>query len=103
MVALPWKKDEKSSDDLLNEEVKRQLLIMEKSDVDSPEYKFAFKNYTELHEEQLNEKKLHESKRSRWFSAICTGVLAVGTLTAEYWSPITSKWASSFIRPFKSK
>ena len=100
MLALPGK-DEKTNRSMLEKEIERQLKVMEESDIDTPEYKFAFQNYKELHEEQLAEDKLVESKRSRWFDAICTGLLAGVTLTAEYWTPITSKWGSTLMRPFK--
>lgn len=98
---LPGKTEKKTN--LLDEEIERQLEIMRKSDVESPEYKFAFSNYKELHAEKLSEDKLKESKRSRWFEAGVTMVLAGVTLTSELWTPITSKWASSFMRPFKHR
>lgn len=101
MLALPGKTEKKTN--LLDEEINRQLEIMRESDVESPEYKFAFNNYKELHGEKLSEEKLKENRRSRWFEAGVTMVLAGVTLTSELWTPITSKWASSFMRPFKHR
>ena len=54
MLALPGKKE--SKENLLDKEIQRQLEIMRKSDVDSPQYKFAFNNYKELHgENEIND------------------------------------------------
>lgn len=102
MLALPGGKKEKKTN-LLEEELDRQLQIMKSHDVDSAEYKFAFNNYKELHAEKMSEEKLKESKHSRWFEAGVTVLLAGVTLTSELWTPITSKWASSFMRPFKHR
>ena len=102
MLLLPGK-EEVTNRDRLDKEVERQLKIMEKNDVESPEYKFAFQNYKELHEQQLSEDKLVESKHSRWFEAACTGVLAIMTITSEYWTPITSRWGNTIMRPFQGK
>ena len=103
MLALPWKSDEKPEKSLLDKEIERQLKIMESAEVDSPEYKFAFENFKDLHTEKLSEEKLKEKKRSRWFDAAVTVGLATLTLTTELWSPITSKWASAFMRPFRHR
>ena len=102
MLALP-NGGKPEAEELLDEEVKRQLRIMRDNDPESPEYKFAFKNYCELHREQLDEKKVKEHRKSRVFDAVVTGSLMIATLTSEYWTPITSKWASSFMRPFHHK
>lgn len=102
MLALPGKKDVTASE-LLDEEVKRQLEIMKANNVESDEYKQAIKRYEELHEQQLKELQLKENRRARWFDALVTGGLAGLTLTAEQWTPLTSKWFTSLMHPFRSK
>jgi len=102
MLQLPGKTKDKTNVELLDEEVKRQLDILAKCDPQSEEYKKAYLMYERLHQEQLEEKRLKESRRARWFHAISTFVLAGMTMTAEYWTPITSKWGNSIMRPFRN-
>lgn len=101
MLMLPWSEKEKSSKELLEEEVNRQLRIMALNDPDSEEYKKSLVYYERLHENLLKEENLKESKSSRWFNALATIVLAGVTLTAESWTPLTSKWYNSLMRPIK--
>ena len=103
MSSLPWSTMEVNTNELLEEEIKRQLLIMRTAEPDSDEYAEAMTRYNDLHEHSLKEKQLKESKRARWFDAITTGALAGFTLTAESWTPITSRWMNSVMHPFKSK
>ena len=103
MLSLPWKKERpKSNVELLNEEVRRQLDILSKTDPSTEEYRKAYVIYERLHQELLEEAKLKEHRKSRWFNAFSTFGLAVVTITAEYWSPITSKWGSTIMRPFRN-
>lgn len=98
MLKLPGKTEEK---DLLKEETERMLDIMQEHRIDSREYALAFARFKELHAEQLEEKKLKEMQKARWFDAIATGGLAIMTMSYEYWAPLTTKWANTIARPFK--
>ena len=98
MFKLPWIKD-----DPLDGEVNRQLALMEKSDTNSPEYKFAFQNLKELYELKQADQKLAERKRSRWFDGGLTLGICILTLTQEMWTPMTSRWTSTFMRVFKHR
>lgn len=102
MLSLPWN-DELSEKKLLEDEVVRQLVIMRTSEPESKEYQEALKKYTLLHEHSLKEKKLKEHKRSRWFEGLMTSGLAVTLLTAESWTPLTSKWWTGLTRPFRTR
>lgn len=102
MLALPWA-DEPNPKKMLEEEIVRQLKIMKANKPESQEYKDALARYKELHDHSLKEKKIRESKRGRWFDALVTGTLAVATLTAEQWTPLTSKWAGTIMHPFRTK
>lgn len=104
MLSLPGKIEmKKSNKKLLNEEIQRQLKIMAENKPDTPEYKFAFNNYKELHRELIEEKKLASSMKGRIFDALTTTGLMIGSMTYEYWTPITSRWANSFMKPFRHK
>ena len=102
MLALPWKKDA-SSDELLEEEVNRLLAIMRDSKVDSEEYKTALIRYRELHEHSIKEKSLCEARRSRWFDFFGTLGICTLTLTAEQWTPLTSKWFNHVMHPIRTR
>lgn len=99
---LPWS-DRVSSKKLLEEEIVRQLVIMKTSSPESKEYQEALKSYNQLHNHSLKEKTIVEHKKTRWFEGATTGLLATAVLTAESWTPLTSKWWSSITRPFKTK
>ena len=99
MFKLPWQKKEP-----LDDEIDRQLSIMKSSDTtNSQEYKFAFQNLKELYELKQADQKLAERKRSRWLDAGLTLGVCVLTLSQEMWTPITSRWSSSFMRIFKHR
>lgn len=98
MLKLPGKTEKQ---DLLAKETERMLDIMQAHPIDSPEYALAFARFKELHAEELEEKKLKEMRHTRWLDVLSTGVLAIGTMSYEYWAPITTKWANSITRPFK--
>lgn len=100
MLALPWSKEE-TEKTLLEEEVKRTLRIMRDSDPTSDEYKKALVYYQRLNEQRLKERALIENRRGHWFDAFATLVLAGVTLTAEEWTPLTSKWYNTLMRPIK--
>lgn len=102
MFSLPGvvAKSEDTEEKLLRTEIERQLKIMRDNDPESAEYRNAFRNYTELHKEEISDRKLKESRRGRWFDGICTFVLAGVTLTADYWTPITSQWGRSLMGKF---
>jgi len=99
---LPWS-DSLDSKKLLEEEVVRQLAIMKTSEPESEEYKQALARYNMLHDHSLKEKKIDEHKHSRWFDGMVTGLLATSLLTAESWTPLTSKWWTGITRQFRSK
>lgn len=103
MLALPWADEKPNPRKMLEDEIVRQLRIMKDNDPKSDEYKQALIRYKALHENSLKEDKLKESRRSRWFDALTTGALAGITLTAEQWTPLTSKWFGSIMHPFRSK
>lgn len=103
MIALPWSRDKQiDSNELLEEEMVRQLVIMKKNDVNSEDYQKAMDKYEKLHDNLIKELRLKESRRARWFDGGLTGILAIVTLTAEQWTPLTSKWYSSIIKKFRS-
>ena len=102
MLHLPWSSG-LNSKKLLEDEVVRQLAIMQTSEPESEEYQEALKRYTMLHDHALNERKIDEHKHSRWFEGAVTGILAIGTMTYESWTPLTSKWWSSLTRPFRRR
>ncbi len=102
MFALPWN-DKPNPKKMLKEEIVRQLTIMKNNDPDSAEYKTALIRFKELHEHGLKEDQLVENRRARWFDGLCTGALAGLTLTAEQWTPLTSKWYGAIMHPFRSK
>ena len=99
MLKLPGKVAA-NDEHLLKEEVTRLLQVMRTNDVNSPDYANAFVRYKEIHQELLAEKKLKEFRRGRIFDAIVTGVLFIGTTTVDMWTPITSRWGSSFMNRF---
>ena len=101
-MVFPWT-DEPNPKKMLREEITRQLAVMAKSEPDSPDYNKALIRYERLHEEELKEAQLREHRRSRIWEGIVTGALAGITLSAEQWTPLTSKWCSSFMRPFRSR
>ena len=102
MLQLPWKSG-LDSRKLLEDEIVRQLAIMQTSEPESQEYQEALKRYTMLHDHSLNEKKIDEHKHARWFDGIITGTLATALLTAESWTPLTSKWWTGITRKFRSE
>lgn len=99
---LPWSSS-LSSKKLLENEVVRQLAIMQTSEPESKEYQEALKKYTLLHDHSIKEKTIDEHRHTRWFEGIMTSVLAVGTMTYESWTPLTSKWWMTLTKPFKSR
>lgn len=105
MLALPWRKsdDQKLADEMVETEIIRALEVMGNNDPSSKEYKEALVWYERLHEEQLEEKKLKEARRGRIFDTIATFLLAGVTMTSEYWTPITSGWGRSIMKPFRHK
>lgn len=103
MLALPWKEKDATSNDMIRKEVMRQLSIMKTTKPDSEEYKAAMARFKELHEHELKEAQVRENRRARWFDALSTLGLAVVTLTAEQWTPLTSKWFGSIMHPIRSK
>lgn len=103
MLALPWADEKPNPRKMLEEEIVRQLKIMKDNKPESDAYKQALIRYKELHEHGLKEDKLKENRRSRWFDGLVTGALAGLTLTAEQWTPLTSKWYGSLMHPFRSK
>lgn len=100
MLFLPESKNG-SQKELLEKEIVRQLKIMKDNKPDSKEYQNALNTYKELKEISHKEKKLKESRYSRVFDALVTGLLAGVTITADYWTPVTSKWGNSFMRRFR--
>jgi len=102
MLSLPWKKDDDPSI-LLKKEVTRQLQIMSDSKPDSEEYKAALARYEHLHEHEIKDLKIRESRHARWFDALVTGGIMGFTLTAEQWTPLTSRWITGIMHPRKSK
>lgn len=98
MLSLPGKI---RKPDLLQEEVDRCLDIMRVNPIDSEKYKLAMARYIDLHKEQLEEKKLKESKSSRILDILATFGLATVTLSYEYWAPIPKSWGSAITRPFR--
>lgn len=104
MLALPGGNDDrKLANEMVDAEIVRLLEIMDKNDPASKEYKDAFVLYERLHEEQLNEQKLKEARRGRIFDTIATFLLAGITMTSEYWTPITSGWGRTIMKPFRHK
>ncbi len=101
-LALPGPKKETVLKIAEEEEV-RLLRIMRDSDPDSTEYSKALLRYKELHTTVMDEKKLKESRVGRWFEALTTGGILIATLTAEQWTPLTSKWFTSVMHPFRSR
>ena len=90
-----------NSKKLLEDEVVRQLVIMKTSEPESKEYQDALRRYTMLHDHSLNERKIDEHKHSRWFEGLTTMTLATVLLTAESWTPLTSKWWTGITRQFR--
>jgi hypothetical protein len=102
VIALPWN-EKQNPKKMLEDEIVRQLQIMKDNKPESDAYKQAMIRYENLHEHGLKEDKLKENRRARWFEALVTGALAGLTLTAEQWTPLTSKWYNSLMHPFRSR
>ena len=100
MLFLPGEK-KVSQKELLEKEIVRQLKIMKDNDPSSDQYKQALNTYKDLKEVSHKEKKLKESRYARWFDGLLTAALAGVTITADYWTPITSKWGNTFMRRFR--
>lgn len=103
-VKLPWKKNKTiSQEKLIDDEVCRQLQVMRDSDPKSEEYKQALRIVMNLKKSSEEDKKIKANKKGRVIDIIMTGGLAVLTLTAEQWTPLTSKWWNSVIRQFRGR
>ena len=101
-LALPGPKKE-SVMKIAEEEEVRLLRVLRDNDPSSKEYSQALVRYRELHSTVMGEKKLKESRVGRWFEALTTGGILIATLTAEQWTPLTSKWFTSVMHPFRSR
>lgn len=102
MLALPWREHEKT-EELLREEVTRVLKVLSKSDPKSDEYEEALSLYERLNDQLTESKKIKASQRGRILDICGTGLLAVVTLTAESWTPLTSKWYNTIMRPVRGR
>ncbi len=105
MKKLPWKKDDskKLVNDRVEFEMQRCLDIMETHEVDSEEYKQAFIMFRNLKQSLEGDVKIDANKRSRIVEILATLGLSVVTLTAEQWTPLTSKWWSSIIKQIRGR
>lgn len=103
MLALPWREHEKTEEELLREEVTRVLKVLAKSDQKSDEYEEALSVYERLNDQLVESKKIKASQRGRILDICGTGLLAVITLTAESWTPLTSKWYNTIMRPVRGR
>ncbi len=103
MLALPWREHEKTEEELLREEVTRVLKVLSKSDPKSDEYEEALSLYERLNDQLTESKKIKASQRGRILDICGTGLLAVVTLTAESWTPLTSKWYNTIMRPVRGR
>ncbi len=103
MLALPWKEHDKTETELLREEVNRVLLELSNTDPGSKEYTKLLVMYERLNGQLTEEKKIKASKHGRWIDILGTGLLAGITLTAESWTPLTSKWFNSIMRPIRGR
>ncbi len=103
MLALPWQEHEKTEEELLREEVTRVLKVLSKSDPKSNEYEEALSLYERLNDQLIESKKIKASQRGRILDICGTGLLAVITLTAESWTPLTSKWYNTIMRPVRGR
>ena len=88
---------------IAEEEEVRLLRILRDSDPTSQEYSQALIRFKELHTSIMDEKKLKENRIGRWFEALTTGGILIATLTAEQWTPLTSKWFTSIMHPFRAR
>ena len=86
----------------LEKESDRLIDIMMSHPIDSREYITALARFKEVHQELLEQKKLSEFRLGHVLDIGGTLVLAGITLSYEYWSPITSRWASEITRSFKN-
>lgn len=103
MLALPWREHEKTEEELLREEVTRVLKVLSKSDPKSDEYEEALSLYERLNDQLTESKKIKASQRGRILDICGTGLLAIVTLTAESWTPLTSKWYNTIMRPVRGR
>ena len=103
MLALPWADKPKGEDQLLKEEVTRVLGVLAKSNPKSDEYEEALSLYERLNDQLTESKKIKASQRGRLLDICGTGLLAVITLTAESWTPLTSKWYNTLMRPIRGR
>lgn len=103
MLALPWREHEKTEEELLREEVTRVLKVLSKSYPKSDEYEEALSLYERLNDQLTESKKIKASQRGRILDICGTGLLAVVTLTAESWTPLTSKWYNTIMRPVRGR
>jgi len=103
MLALPWKDHDKTETELLREEVNRVLLKLAKTDPNTKEYTKLLVMYERLNSQLNEEKKIKASQRGRWIDILGTGLLAGITLTAESWTPLTSKWYNTIMRPIRGR
>ena len=103
MLALPWADKPKGEDQLLREEVTRVLTVLSKADPKSDEYEEALSLYERLNDQLIENKKIKASQRGRVLDICGTGLLAVITLTAESWTPLTSKWYNTIMRPVRGR
>ena len=103
MLALPWREHDKTEEELLKEEVTRVLKVLAKSNPKSDEYEEALSLYERLNDQLIESKKIKASQRGRVLDICGTGLLAVITLTAESWTPLTSKWYNTIMRPVRGR
>ncbi len=101
-MRMPWDKG-LDPNQMLEDEMVRQLAIRQTSEPGSKEYSTTLVRYEKLHENALKESKLKEHRHARWFEGGVTGLLAISLLTVEQWTPLTSSWWRSITRPFRAK
>jgi hypothetical protein len=95
---LPWKKGP-SEDDLIAEAKARLLMAMRKATVGTTEYQTLLEEYEKLSQIANERDKIALQRWCKRSDGIVTsGILGV-TLTAEQWTPLTSRWYNSLMRP----
>lgn len=99
MIRLPWSKKSPTAEELRRTEEVKLLKKMGQLDPNSEEYSQLLVRYEHLSAVSLNERKLKEARLTQVIDACTTGAMMGVTLTAEQWTPLTSKWYNSLMRP----
>lgn len=98
-MGLPWIKKGPSEDDMVAEAKARLLIAMRKAPVGSDEYKTLLEEYKTLSDIAIERDKIALQKWCKRFDSLVTGGVLGVTLTAEQWTPLTSRWYNSLMRP----